>query len=336
MKKIFLSLLLIFPLLSNVQAQELPKVCATASMIWDMAKRIAGKHAEVECIVPIGGDPHIYEPTPSDARKVAAADLILKNGLTFEGWLDELINNSGTKANIVTVTKDIPAITNLQYHNAADPHAWMDVSFGLFYIQNIKDALILLIPEHRADFEKNYEVYKKELEELDAYILKSIQTIPEARRILITSHDAFQYYGQRYGIRLEAIIGVSTDAEAQTSDILRLNKVIRESKVPAVFVESTINPKLLERLAKDHNIRVGGQLFADSIGGKNSKAPTYIAMMRHNTDVIVNALTRDTETALVEGQNQSKNSSNSNYFFIALIGLLFIGAFFLLARKMNA
>ncbi len=334
MKKILL-LFLMVPFLGAIHAQELPKVTTTASMIWDMAKRIAGEHADVDCIVPIGGDPHIYEPTPNDARKVAAADLILKNGLTFEGWLDELINNSGTKANIVTVTKDIPAITSIQYHNAADPHAWMDVSFGLIYIKNIRDALTQLIPAHREDFEKNYQTYKKELEELDQYISKEIASIPESRRILITSHDAFQYYGRRYGIRLEAIMGVSTDAEAQTSDILRLNKVIRESKVPAVFVESTINPKLLERLAKDHNIKVGGQLFADSIGGKNSKAPSYAAMLRHNTDVIVSALKTIVEPSIAQ-ENNAKSSSSNNYFFIGLIGLLFAGAFVLLAKKMNA
>ncbi|MEM9823848.1 MAG: zinc ABC transporter substrate-binding protein [Bacteroidota bacterium] len=329
-----LGLLLLFCCISIfAEAQEKPRVAVTASMIWDMTKIIAGDHAQVDCIVPIGSDPHTFEPTPDDAREVAKANLIIKNGLTFEGWLDELINNSGTKAEVVTVTDDIPAITSLTYHDAADPHAWMDVSFAQIYIKNIKDALVKLLPEHSADFEKNYQKYKEELMELDRYIMQAIQSIPKSRRILITSHDAFQYYGRRYGIRLEAIMGVSTDAEAQTSDILRLNKIIRESKIPAVFVESTINPKLLERLAKDHKIKVGGELFADSIGGKNSKAPTYVAMMRHNTDVIVNALKEEVEGA--DNKAQEEEKSNSNWFFIGLIAALFIGGFILVAKKMN-
>ncbi|MEM8907498.1 MAG: zinc ABC transporter substrate-binding protein [Bacteroidota bacterium] len=161
MKKITLFLFLWLSMIWNMDAQDRPKIAATASMIWDMAKQIAGEHAEINCIVPIGGDPHIYEPTPNDARMVAQADLILKNGLTFEGWLDELIDNSGTKAEIVTVTKDIPAIKSQEYHNAADPHAWMNVRFGLIYIKNIRDALIQLMPEHEADFDRNYLLYKK-------------------------------------------------------------------------------------------------------------------------------------------------------------------------------
>ena len=314
-------------------AQPKPKVVVTASMISDMAKNIAGDHLDIQLIVPIGGDPHLYEPTPRDAQLVANAQLILRNGLTFEGWLNELIENSGTKAPIVTVTDGLTPITSQQYQNSTDPHAWMDVSLSLQYIKNIRDAFIQFDPKHEQSYQDNYERYKKELEALDQYIMEQIASIPEQQRILITSHDAFQYYGRRYKIRLEAILGTSTDAEAQTSDIIRLNKIIQQNKVPAVFIESTINPKLLKQLAKDNDIEIGGQLYADSIGDEDSSAPTYIDMLKHNTDVIVSALRKSdkdtpTDQAVVA-------SDSSNLWLFGLLGILFIGGFLIVFRKLN-
>lgn len=332
MKKQIIFIILLFSCY-NLFADGKPKVASTASIIWDMAKIIGGEHIEATTIVPIGGDPHIYEPKPGDVRLISKSDLVLKNGLTFEGWIDKLIDNSGTKAKVVTVTEGVPAIANEIHKNSTDPHAWMDVTLGLIYIKNIKDALVELVPAHKADFEKNYLAYKKELEELDAYIMAKMKTIPEERRILITSHDAFQYYGRRYNIRLEAILGISTDAEEQTSDIMRLNKVIKASKVPAVFVESTINPMLLEQIAKDNDIVVGGELFADSIGDEDSEAPSYVAMLRHNTDVIVAALSKTQEEN--KANPIEKESSSNNMLFMGLAALLFIGGFFLMVKKLN-
>lgn len=310
-------------------SQEKPKVLATASMIMDMAKNIGGDHLDIQCIVPIGGDPHLYDPTPKDAKMVAAADLILKNGLTFEGWLNELIENSGTKAKNVLVTQGITPITSLTYKNATDPHAWMDVSNGYVYIKNIKDAFVELLPKHTADFEKNYTRYLKQLQELDTYITDKVKTIPAEKRILITSHDAFQYYGRKYGIKLEAIMGVSTDAEVRTSDITRLNEVIINSMVPAVFIESTINPKLLKQLALDNDIVIGGKLFADSIGDEDSEAPTYIDMLKHNTDTIVKGLLLDKK------EEETEEKEGNSIWLYGLIGLLFIGGFIFVVRKLD-
>ncbi|MBX2814391.1 MAG: zinc ABC transporter substrate-binding protein [Saprospiraceae bacterium] len=281
---------------SSLTAQEKPKVVATASMIADMVKHIGGDKIKLNCIVPIGGDPHIYEPTPGDAAMIAKSDIIFRNGLTFEGWLDELIGNSGTKAAVTTVTEGIVPIGSDQYANAYDPHAWMDLTHGATYIDNILAALIQLDPAQEDFYRQNHQRYRQEFEELDQYILSAIKTIPAERRILITSHDAFQYYGRRYGLALESVMGTSTDADVQTSDITRLTGIIRKSKVPAVFIESTINPKLLEQLAKDNDIEIGGSLFADSLGDEESSAPTYLAMLRYNTDVIVKALSREMST----------------------------------------
>lgn len=313
-------------------AQEKKTVVATASMMADMAKNIAGGMVNVECIVPIGGDPHLHEPTPRDAQMVNRADLIIKNGLTFEGWLNELIENSGTKAKTVRVTKGIQPIQSIEYENSADPHAWMDASLGLIYIKNIKDALSELDPDNADIYAFNYGVYKTQLEDLDQYIKREIQKIPVQKRVLITSHDAFQYYGRAYGIQLEAILGTSTDAEAQTSDIIRLNKVIKSNKVPALFIESTINPKLLKQLAKDNDIEIGGQLYADSIGDEDSPAPTYIDMLKHNTDIMVAALSRESnpEKALTVD-----NETGSKWLLWGIIGVMLIGGFVLMVRMQD-
>ena len=331
MKKIILFLIVSIFSFSSF-AQEKKTVVATASMMADMAKNIAGGMVNVECIVPIGGDPHLHEPTPRDAQMVNRADLIIKNGLTFEGWLDELIENSGTKAKTIRVTEGIQPIKSVEYENSADPHAWMDASLGLTYIKNIKDALSELDPDNADIYAFNYGVYKTQLEDLDQYIKTAIQKIPAQKRVLITSHDAFQYYGRAYGIRLEAILGTSTDAEAQTSDIIRLNKVIKTSNVPALFVESTINPKLLKQLAKDNDIEIGGQLYADSIGDEESPAPTYIDMLKHNTDVIVAALSRESST---EETTTSDKKSESNWLLWGIIAALLIGGFVLMMRMQD-
>ncbi|MEM8529169.1 MAG: zinc ABC transporter substrate-binding protein [Bacteroidota bacterium] len=295
------------------------KVVSTASIFADMAENIAGDRLEIEMIVPIGGDPHLHDPIPRDAKLVTAADLILMNGLTFEGWLKELIKNSGTNAKVALITEGINAIESTQYQGSTDPHAWMDVSNALIYIENIKDAFIELDPEGKEQYEFNYGVYKQQLEGLDKYIQKRIQEIPEPKRVLITSHDAFQYYGKKYGIRLESVLGVSTEGDAQTSDILRLNKTIKDSQIPAVFIESTVNPKLLEQIATDNKVSIGGQLFADSIGDEDSNAPTYYDMMKYNTDTIVEALKQ--EKAVVE---VSKEGGSSWLLYIGIATVLIL------------
>ena len=331
MKKILLLLICCF-FLNSTWAQDKKLVVVTASMMGDMAENIAGGEVIIKTIVPIGGDPHLYEPTPKDAQLANKADLVLKNGLTFEGWLNDLIANSGTKAKTVRVTEGITPIESAAYKNSADPHAWMDASLGLIYIKNIKNALVELAPEHKETFEFNYGIYKKQLEDLDQYIKDQIQTIPAEKRVLITSHDAFQSYGRRYAIQLEAILGTSTDAEVQTSDIMRLNKVIQSSKVPAVFIESTINPKLLKQLAADNQIVVGGKLYADSIGDKDSPAPSYIDMLKYNTDVIVKALSRKSVVGETGDTNPKEGTS---WMLWAAIAAMMLGGFFLVARMLN-
>lgn len=301
--------------------QEKPYVLATASMMADMTKQIAGDLVKVETIVPIGGDPHLYEPTPGDAKRVADADLIFVNGLTFEGWINELIENSGTSAPSVILTEGITPISSTVYENASDPHAWMNAEYGVIYCNNIRDALINLLPEQAMSIQENHTIYTTKLKKLDQEIIQAIQRIPVNKRYLITSHDAFHYYGKKYGIKTEAILGTSTDSDAQTSDLIRLNKLIKTNDIPAVFIETTVNPKLLEQIAKDNHIRIGGKLYSDSLGDQASPASTYVDMLWHNTRVIVDALTQSAE---IVGEDNDQNSANRLLFFV-LGGVLLIG-----------
>lgn len=329
MKAVYGLLLLMLPFALDAQ-EEKKLVVSTASIFADMAEVIAGGQLDIRTIVPIGGDPHIYEPTPGDAQLVNRADLILRNGLTFEGWLNELIENSGTKAEIVTITQGIQPIESIQYKNSTDPHAWMDAANGLIYIENIKNALVTLDPGHADIYEFNYGIYRQQLEDVDQLIQDEIRKIPEPRRILITSHDAFRYYGRRYGIDVQAILGTSTDADAQTSDIVRLNKIIQDSGIPSVFIETTVNPKLLQQIATDNNIEIGGKLYSDSIGDKESPAPTYLDMLKYNTATIVGALSKEPQM-----QTDSPETEKNNYGLFIVLGVLLLGGFVFMVMKLN-
>jgi zinc/manganese transport system substrate-binding protein len=307
------------------------KVVSSASIFQDMVMNIGGDKIEAFSIVPIGGDPHLYEPKPSDAQLVKSANIILVNGLTFEGWINKLIENSGTTAKVYTITEGVNVIKSERYKNAADPHAWMDASNGLKYIENIKTALIVTDAINADFYTANYEKYKAEITALDNYIATEIKKIPEAKRMLVTSHDAFAYYGKRYNIRLNALKGISTEAETQTSDMVRVAKAIQESEVPAIFIESTINPQVIQQIARDNNVKIGGELFADSIGDEDSEGPTYIKMLRHNTDVIVKALGQNIMTAT---KIDSDNSEN-NWLIYLIVCLVMLGALALAVTKFN-
>lgn len=323
-----LTLLILFLGVVVLQAQPKLRVVGTTTFIADMAKNIAGDKAEVLSLMPIGGDPHTYEPVPGDAQKIENADIILKNGLTLEGWLDEMIQNSGTKAQIYTLTEGIEAINSADHKGAMDPHAWMSAKNGLIYIQHIKEALITFDPGNTAVYEANYQAYKSKLLALDTYITQQINKIPQAQRILITSHDAFRYYGNQYGIRVESVIGTSTDAEVRFEDIQHLNTVIAQHNIQAIFIESTINPKLMNQISQDKQVKIGGKLFADSLGDEESGASTYWDMLKQNTDTIVAGLL---------GAKALKKEEETHLSFIFIIGALFfitfLGVSFLLKSK---
>ncbi|MCC6815043.1 MAG: zinc ABC transporter substrate-binding protein [Saprospiraceae bacterium] len=291
---------------------EKPMVLSTASMWNDMCEIISGSLVQCDFIVPIGSDPHLYEPTPADLIKVNKADIILINGLTFEGWLSKLIDNSGTKARIIQITKGIKPIESTIYHNATDPHAWMDVENAIIYSENIYKALSDLDPLHREEFHFNFQLYKKDLQDLHNYVLNVVASIPLEKRVLITSHDGFRYFGNKYGLVLEPLQGTSTEADVQTATLLRINQLIKDKKIPAIFIESTINPKLIEQIQKENHILIGGKLYADSLGDSTSMSNTYIGMIRHNIDVIGSALRKEFNSS----EADQKENNSFIYFWI--------------------
>jgi len=327
-----LLILVICLLTAPLMSQDKLKVVASASIFQDMAKNIGGEKIETHTIVPIGGDPHLYEPKPSDAALVKSADIIIMNGLTFEGWITKLIDNSASSAKKYTITQGVDVIQSENYENAADPHAWMNASNGLIYIANIKNALIENDPSNKDFYQKNYEKYKQEISQLHSYIQQEIQKIPEAKRMLVTSHDAFAYYGKAYGVRLNALKGISTEAETQTKDMVRVAKAIRESGVPAIFIESTINPQVIQQIARDNNVKIGGELFADSLGEEDSEGGTYLTMLRHNTDVLVKALSRSEMTETKIDSDDTRNG----WMIYLILGAIMIGALIFAVKKFNS
>lgn len=309
--------------------QPRKRVLATASMWQDMCKVISGGLVDCDVIVPIGSDPHLYEPTPADLIKVGQSDLILINGLTFEGWLSKLIYNSGTNAKQVIISEGVAVIQSEIYHNATDPHAWMNAANGAVYAKNIANALCILDPLHTEEYQFNAAIYIKQLKDLDLSITQLIQSIPEKHRILITSHDGFRYFGNHYGIQLEPLQGTSTEADVQSTTLLHVNTVIREHQVPAIFVESTINPKLIQQIQKENKIIIGGKLYADSLGDSTSQAGTYAGMLQYDAEVISRAL----NLADHKGQSSTSIFGNKIYFFIIAFYMVSLAAIYLINKK---
>lgn len=301
------------------------RVIATTSFIADMASEIAGEYAEVSSLLPIGDDPHKYDPLPGEAQKLADSDLILRNGMTLEGWLDEMIQNSAANATVRTITTGVEPIRSIFHENAVDPHAWMDPLNAMIYAENIALALARIDPEHADDYQANYETYKQVLQDLHEYVESEIAKIPERQRILATSHDAFRYYGNRYGIRVESLLGTSTDAEVTFKAQVKMLQVLEENKVPSIFPESTIDPKLIRVIVRELGVSEGKRLFADSLGDKESGASTYVDMIRQNTDRIVSGLTR---TAM-------QGTEESSLQFIGVILLIFALAFVGVAMRLR-
>ncbi|MDX2197193.1 MAG: zinc ABC transporter substrate-binding protein [Cytophagales bacterium] len=297
-KTIFMTLFFATQILGA--AKEKIKVLCTTTIIYDITRNIANESIEVTCLLPYGSDPHIYEPTPKDALKVAQADIIIKNGLLLEGWLNELITTSAHTHIIAEAAENIVPIKNIKLHSSPDPHAWMSPLHGITYAKNIAKVLVDNDPEHQEIYQANFETYKKSLLVLHNYIKTEINKINPTQRILITSHDAFRYYGNLYGIKVQSALGTSTDAEVQISDMENLINTINKSKIPAIFIESTINPKLLRQLANDQKIKIGGKLYADSIGDSLSVAPSYLAMLKYNTDTIVQGLTQNANITFID------------------------------------
>jgi zinc/manganese transport system substrate-binding protein len=289
MRNRFWLCLLLVVTTSPLHCAERLNVVASFSILGDFVKNVGGDSVGLTILVGPDSDVHVYTPTPSDAKTVADARLLVVNGLGLEGWLPRLLQSSGSKAQIVETTN---GIAPLKLEGSADPHAWQSVANVKIYVANIRDALIAADPAEAEVFRARTEHYLAELDVLDAEVRAAIEKIPPERRKVISTHDAFGYFAAASGIAFIAPLGVSTESEPSARDIAKIIAQVRSAKIPAVFLENISDDRLVGRIAAETGARIGGTLFSDSLTGEKGEAPTYIAMVRHNIKALTSALDR--------------------------------------------
>lgn len=273
------------------------RAVATFSILGDLVREVGGRHVEVATLVGPGSDVHSFSPAPGDARTLARADIVVVNGLGLEGWIERLIRASGTKAPVVTASKGVPTIAEPDPHGHAghdhgdvDPHAWQNVANVKIYVANIRDGLSKVDPAHAADFAAAATAYTAKLDALDRDVRAALERIPPQNRRLITTHDAFGYFGSAYGLTILAPQGLSTESEASPRDVAKIITQIRQEKVPAVFLETVTDPRQMERIARESGARIGGEVYSDALSPPDGPAPTYLALIASNVKAFEAAL----------------------------------------------
>jgi len=290
---IFLLIGLTLPLFST--AADKIKVVATFSVLADMVEQIAGDAVELTTLVGVDSDAHVYQIRPIDAKHVSEADLLVVNGLGFEGWLGRLEQSSGFNGRKVVASKSIEAI----HHEAdghtdhpdsnLDPHAWHSLDNGRQYVANIAQALIELDPQNRVHYEDNLAHYLAAIDALDAELSARIATIPAGQRRVITSHDAFAYLARAYGFEFFSPQSISTESQPSARDVARLIRQIRQEGIGALFIENISDDRLMQQIASETDVKLGGKLYSGALSGPDEPASTYLAMMRHNVTVLLAA-----------------------------------------------
>jgi manganese/iron transport system substrate-binding protein len=293
---------------TTAKNESLPLVVATNSVVCDIARQIAGETINLKCLIEAGTDPHIYQPKPEDRKAIDAAKLVLYGGYDFEPNLIKLIQASSNPApkiavNEIAIPKPLISTEghdhdhkedqkSAQSAKEADPHVWNDAQNGIKIAQTINKNLITLRPDQADIYNKNTTKLVNELGQIDTWIKAQIATIPESSRKLVTTHDALGYYAKAYGIPIEgALNGISTEEQPTPTRVKELVEVIKTSKVPTIFAEVSINPKLINAVAREANVKVSDrEIYADGLGAKGSEAETYAGMLIANTKTIVEGL----------------------------------------------
>ncbi|WP_088105717.1 metal ABC transporter substrate-binding protein [Halalkalibacter urbisdiaboli] len=264
------------------------KVVTSFSILADLIENVAGERAEVQYVVPIGEEPHEYEPVPSDFQKVSDATVFYVNGFDLEGWLQKLVDNVG-EVEVVEVSSGITTIP-IEGEDAADPHAWLDVKRVMVYVENIRDDLSKRDPEGKEIYEANAEAYLEALRELDNWIEEEASKIPEERKTLVISENAYKYFGESYGFETIGIWELNSHEEGTPGQISRVVELIQEKKLPAVFVETTVDQRYMETVAENAGVTIAGEVYTDAVGLDGSGAETYIKMMEHNVHTFIGGL----------------------------------------------
>jgi zinc/manganese transport system substrate-binding protein len=284
-------------------------VVASFSILGDMAARIGGDRIALRVIAGPDVDAHGFQPRPSDVAALRNAGVVIRNGLGFDAWMDRLVRSAGFRGPVVTATEGITpramaAHSHGHDHGGAgrrhshsvgprtvpDPHAWQDLRLGQGYVRTIATGLIAADPAGEASYRGNADAFAARLATLDGWVRSQVASVPEARRKVVTSHDAFGYFGGAYGIEVRAPQGVSTESEPSAAEVARLIRQIRDQRITAVFMENMANPATLRRVAAEAGVAVGGRLFADALSGPTGPAPDYEAMFRHNVGLLVPAM----------------------------------------------
>lgn len=266
------------------------KAISSITIINDIVRNIGGDKVDAKSICGVGIDPHTYKPKPNDPRLVSESDIVFINGFTLEHWIEEMVHNAGGNKKVVTVTNGLTPMTDEKGFGDPDPHAWFNVQNVKTYAVNIEKALSETDKDNASYYKQNLDAYLKKLDSLDAWIKTEIAKIPQEKRVLITSHDAFRYFGKAYGLEVRGLQGISTEAKAQTEDVKKLIDLVKERKLNSVFIETSVNPKLLEEISRETGAKVGGTLYSDSVGDDGTVEGTYIGAVTHNVNAIVNAL----------------------------------------------
>jgi zinc/manganese transport system substrate-binding protein len=297
--KIFLVALLLTAgavgLPGSADAADKIKAVASFSILGDMVKQVGGDRIELATLVGPDGDAHVFEPTPADAKTLANAQILFVNGLGFEGWMDRLEKSSGFKGKVVVASEGVNprTMTEEEYGKAeeiTDPHAWQSLANGKLYVANIRDGLIAADPDGKSIYEVNAAKYLDEIGAEDDAVKAALAKLPEDRRKIITSHDAFGYFGAAYGLKVIAPEGVSTEAEASAKDVAKIIRQIKAEHVPAVFMENITDHRLLDQIAKETGAKIGGTLYTDALSPPDGPAPTYLDMFRNNVGALTAAL----------------------------------------------
>jgi manganese/zinc/iron transport system substrate-binding protein len=285
---------------TNNYADGRLRIVTTTGMIADIVKNVGGQYVDVAALMGPGVDPHLYKASEGDVASLQKTDVVFYNGLHLEaqmGGVLERMNDLGIRT--VAVTDKIDrAMLNAppEFQGNYDPHVWFDVTLWMRAVEQVQETLIEVDAAHRSEYEANAQAYLAELEDLHQYVLDQANTIPAGQRILITAHDAFNYFGRAYGFEVRGLQGISTEAQAGTADVQALADFIVEKQIPAIFVESSVPQRNVEAVqaavqAQGLDVVIGGQLFSDAMGSEGTPAGTYIGMVKHNIDTIVAALT---------------------------------------------
>lgn len=278
--------------MSPASAETL-KAVASFTVLADVVSQVGGKHVQVTSLVPANGDPHEFEPSPNDAKTLKEADLTFVSGDGLESWFERLAKASGYQGNSVVVSTGIKTRKMQEDgETITDPHVWNSAANVVVWVQNIEKALSAADPGDAAEFKVNATRYTKELQALDAYAHNRIDAIPRARRKVLTSHDAFSYFGQEYGVTFLSPLGISTETEASAADVAKLIDQIKQERVKVYFFENSNDSRLVKQVAAATGAEPGGELYVESLSPADGPAPSYTKMFRYNVDKLAAAMAK--------------------------------------------